>query len=77
VSRPRRPPAPVRPSPRADDKSPARACPICGRPATQKYAPFCSARCADVDLYRWLNGKYAIPAAEADEPGQGGEEEEE
>jgi endogenous inhibitor of DNA gyrase (YacG/DUF329 family) len=42
------------------------ACAICGRPRVEKYNPFCSKRCADVDLYRWLNGKYAIPAS--DEP---------
>ena len=41
--------------------------PICGKPATPDYRPFCSRRCADVDLARWLNGSYAIPAAE-DEP---------
>jgi uncharacterized protein len=40
------------------------ACAICGRPRVDKYNPFCSKRCADVDLYRWLNGKYAIPASE-------------
>ena len=49
----------------------ARACPICGRPRAEKYKPFCSARCADIDLYRWLNGKYAIPASEEGEPGEG------
>jgi endogenous inhibitor of DNA gyrase (YacG/DUF329 family) len=42
----------------------APACPICGRPRDDKYKPFCSRRCADVDLYRWLNGNYAIPASE-------------
>jgi hypothetical protein len=57
----------------------ARACPICGRPRDEKYTPFCSRRCADVDLYRWLNGNYAIPGG--DEPDEGrrdarGEEEE-
>jgi endogenous inhibitor of DNA gyrase (YacG/DUF329 family) len=46
----------------------ARACPICGRPGDEKYDPFCSRRCADVDLYRWLNGNYAIPGS--DEPGE-------
>ena len=44
--------------------SQAPACPICGRPRDEKYNPFCSRRCADVDLYRWLNGNYAIPASE-------------
>jgi len=38
-------------------------CPICGKPATDKARPFCSDRCKDVDLNRWLSGHYAIPAA--------------
>jgi uncharacterized protein len=38
------------------------ACPICSKPATAQYRPFCSRRCADVDLARWLNGSYAIPS---------------
>ncbi len=45
----------------------ARPCPICGKPAVDKMRPFCSKRCADVDLHRWLGGVYAIPTAEADE----------
>lgn len=36
------------------------ACPICGKPAEQAYRPFCSRRCANVDLQRWLTGNYAI-----------------
>ena len=43
------------------------ACPICGRHATPEFKPFCTARCADVDLNRWLSGRYAIPAVEDDE----------
>lgn len=43
-------------------------CPICREPAGQEYAPFCSKRCADVDLNRWLTGGYAIPAVD-DEAG--------
>jgi hypothetical protein len=43
---------------------PRRPCPICKRPSVQEYHPFCSQRCADVDLERWLGGHYAIPAAE-------------
>jgi endogenous inhibitor of DNA gyrase (YacG/DUF329 family) len=39
-------------------------CPICGRPRDLKYDPFCSRRCADVDLHRWLKGTYVIPGAE-------------
>lgn len=40
------------------------ACPICKTAVKKDYAPFCSKRCADVDLHRWLSGSYAIPAAE-------------
>ena len=40
-----------------------RKCPICGRPAEADHRPFCSRRCADVDLQRWFSGKYAVPAA--------------
>lgn len=43
---------------------PRRPCPVCKRPSRQKYHPFCSARCADIDLGRWLGGKYAVPAVE-------------
>jgi len=41
-------------------------CPICRKPSTSRYRPFCSRRCADVDLGRWLTGSYVIPA-EADD----------
>jgi endogenous inhibitor of DNA gyrase (YacG/DUF329 family) len=40
-----------------------RRCPICGKPATDQARPFCSDRCKDIDLNRWLSGRYAIPAA--------------
>lgn len=43
------------------------ACPICAKPRDAQYEPFCSKRCADVDLHRWLTGVYAIPAVEADD----------
>jgi len=46
----------------------ARACPICARASSRATYPFCSKRCADIDLNRWLSGGYAIPAAEADQP---------
>ena len=39
-------------------------CPICGKPAAPDRQPFCSARCADVDLHRWLAGSYVLPGAE-------------
>jgi uncharacterized protein len=42
----------------------ARACSICGKPQMQKFKPFCSKRCADIDLNRWLTGKYAIPVVD-------------
>ena len=49
------------------------ACPLCGKPSAdpdgpdRRLAPFCSVRCADVDLGRWFTGRYSVPA--------GGEEE--
>lgn len=46
----------------------AKTCPICGKPTDSKHSPFCSPRCADVDLNRWLKGAYAIPAVESDDP---------
>lgn len=39
---------------------PESPCPICGKPRVSAYAPFCSKRCADVDLHRWLSGVYRI-----------------
>jgi uncharacterized protein len=39
------------------------ACPICAKPRVERYKPFCSKRCADIDLGRWLKGAYAIPSA--------------
>jgi endogenous inhibitor of DNA gyrase (YacG/DUF329 family) len=51
------------------------ACPICRKPAVAEYRPFCSRRCADVDLQRWLSGGYAVPAVENEEVVGGGEEE--
>ena len=40
------------------------ACPICKKPTDPAYRPFCSRRCADVDLAKWLSGSYAIPSEE-------------
>jgi hypothetical protein len=51
--------------------SPSRPCPICGKPAQAAYRPFCSKRCADVDLQRWLSGAYVIPG-EPEEEGEAG-----
>ena len=51
-----------------------RPCPICGKPALFATRPFCSKRCADIDLHRWLGGVYAIPtAAEPEEDAGNGE----
>jgi endogenous inhibitor of DNA gyrase (YacG/DUF329 family) len=51
---------------------PAR-CPICGQAASDRYRPFCSKRCADIDLARWLGGTYVIASGntDADEDGDG------
>ena len=52
---------------RERDASSARPCPICGKPADPRLRPFCSRRCADVDLNRWLSGAYAIPVTQDEE----------
>ena len=44
-----------------------KACPICGKPATEASKPFCSERCRDVDLNRWLSDSYAIPGKPTDD----------
>ena len=46
-----------------DSTAAPRPCPICGRPAELDTRPFCSKRCAEVDLQRWFSGRYAIPGA--------------
>lgn len=51
--------------PRKKPKS--RKCPVCGHAVTEEFKPFCSKRCADADLVRWLKGAYAIPGARAAE----------
>jgi uncharacterized protein len=40
-------------------------CALCGKPQRESFRPFCSKRCSDVDLNRWLSGVYAVPAAES------------
>jgi hypothetical protein len=66
-------------------------CPVCGKPISgtplggkllsgkrqaETYRPFCSKRCADIDLARWLDGRYAIPGPPADNvPTDSGDEE--
>ncbi|MCV2870245.1 DNA gyrase inhibitor YacG [Defluviimonas sp. WL0002] len=53
-------------------------CPICRKDTDPKYSPFCSKRCADIDLGRWLTGGYVIPGSADDEdspaPGTSGDE---
>ena len=57
----------------------AAPCPICGKPRIEAFKPFCSKRCADVDLNRWLSGVYAVPVKDEEdedgsrpaEPGEG------
>ncbi|WP_158972022.1 DNA gyrase inhibitor YacG [Chachezhania sediminis] len=43
-------------------------CPICGARTEASYRPFCSRRCADIDLGKWMSGSYAVPSAEPLEP---------
>jgi endogenous inhibitor of DNA gyrase (YacG/DUF329 family) len=50
-------------SPRA---AAAKPCPICGKPSVEASKPFCSDRCRDVDLNRWLSGSYVV-AGRSDE----------
>ena len=42
-------------------------CPSCGELGQEKYQPFCSRRCADLDLAKWLNGSYSVPVVEVNE----------
>lgn len=54
-----------------NDNKPQGKCPICGEPTAQSFRPFCSRRCADVDLSRWLSGVYAIQGRDADDDEDG------
>ena len=42
----------------------ARPCPQCSKLSVEAYYPFCSKRCADIDLNRWLSGSYSVPVVE-------------
>jgi uncharacterized protein len=44
-----------------------KSCPICGKATEERFKPFCSKRCAHVDLHRWLSGSYAIAGTEEEE----------
>ena len=60
-SMPAKPPADA-----GESKGASKPCPECGKPSNPATAPFCSPRCRDVDLNRWLSGKYVIPGKETD-----------
>ena len=55
----------------SDGGGPRRAtgprCPICKQPSAEGHKPFCSKRCADIDLHRWLAGVYRVPTNEKPE----------
>lgn len=42
-------------------------CPICNDATVKAHRPFCSRRCADVDLARWFNGSYAVPSRDPED----------
>lgn len=46
---------------------PARPCPICSKPPIERYRPFCSARCGQIDLGRWLGERYAVETGDSPE----------
>jgi uncharacterized protein len=62
-------------SPANDNAATGRKCSVCNQPVQLRYKPFCSKRCADVDLNRWLTGKYAIPVEEGRDRPDGDERE--
>jgi hypothetical protein len=47
-----------------------RTCPICGKPSSTRHQPFCSGRCADIDLGRWLKGNYKVETEEGPDEGE-------
>ena len=49
------------------ERAPERKCATCGKPQDARFRPFCSRRCADIDLGRWLKGSYFIPGKDTDE----------
>lgn len=53
---------------------PTRPCPECKRPSQREHYPFCSSRCRNVDLNRWLTGAYVLPAVESSEDSDGEED---
>jgi endogenous inhibitor of DNA gyrase (YacG/DUF329 family) len=63
--------------PRRPAKAKAGGCPICHGVPTERYRPFCSARCADIDLGRWLNESYRVPGEPVDASAETEESEQE
>jgi endogenous inhibitor of DNA gyrase (YacG/DUF329 family) len=49
------------------EDQPIKACPICAKPAEREWRPFCSKRCADIDLNKWFKGSYSVPASGDDD----------
>ena len=45
-------------------------CPVCGKPEDAAHRPFCSQRCGDIDLHRWLGGVYRVETDEEPDPGE-------
>jgi uncharacterized protein len=60
--------------PEGKTKAATNKCPICGKLADAVLRPFCSKRCADVDLHRWLSGVYVVPVTEDEEEDERREE---
>ncbi len=50
----------------ADHRLKTNKCPICKKATEEAFRPFCSKRCANVDLFNWLKGEYAVPGASAE-----------
>lgn len=50
------------------------SCPTCGKPARHRFRPFCSKRCADIDLGKWLRGDYALPSDDPEDTERAAEE---
>jgi uncharacterized protein len=48
-------------------KAALKNCPICKKPSVEKFNPFCSSRCADIDLGKWLGERYRVPTNEGPE----------
>jgi endogenous inhibitor of DNA gyrase (YacG/DUF329 family) len=56
--------------PKVRGRKAGRGCPICGAPPAGRSRPFCSTRCADIDLARWLNESYRVPGDPAEQPAE-------